>query len=82
MADTEITLQSLRAMAQLADQFPSAQILVIGRGSAQRRLEALTQQLGLAGRTRFTGFVSNKERDALLANSGPQLRPLNLNASS
>ncbi len=57
----------LRAMARLADRFPSAEILVIGRGSARARLEALTQELGLAGRTVFTGFVSDKERDALLA---------------
>jgi glycosyltransferase involved in cell wall biosynthesis len=57
----------LRAMAQLEERFPSAEILVIGRGSVRERLEALTQELGLAGRTRFTGFVSNQERDALLA---------------
>lgn len=57
----------LRAMARLADRFPSAEILVIGRGSARARLEALARQLGLAGRTVFTGFVSDKQRDALLA---------------
>lgn len=57
----------LRAMARLADRFPDAEILVIGRGSAQPDLERLADELGLAGRTRFTGFVSNLERDSLLA---------------
>ena len=56
----------LRAMAQLADRFPSAEILVIGRGSAQDALASLARELGLAERTRFTGFVSDAERNALL----------------
>jgi glycosyltransferase involved in cell wall biosynthesis len=59
----------LRAMAQLADRFPQAEILVIGRGSAQRELEALARELGIAGRTRFTGFVSDEERNELLLSS-------------
>jgi glycosyltransferase involved in cell wall biosynthesis len=57
----------LRAMAKLRDRFPSAEILVIGRGSARRELEELAARLGLAERTRFTGFVSDWERDTLLA---------------
>jgi glycosyltransferase involved in cell wall biosynthesis len=57
----------LHAMGRLADRFPQAEILVIGRGSARPRLEALARELGLAPRTRFTGFVSDAERDALLA---------------
>jgi glycosyltransferase involved in cell wall biosynthesis len=57
----------LRAMAGLAGRFPDVEILVIGRGSARPRLEALAAELGLASRTRFTGFVSDEERDALLA---------------
>ena len=57
----------LRAMARLSERFPEAEILIIGRGSALPRLEALARELGLAERTRFTGFVSGEERDALLA---------------
>ena len=57
----------LRAMALLSDRFPDARILVIGRGGAQARLEALASELGIADRTRFTGFVTDEERDALLA---------------
>jgi glycosyltransferase involved in cell wall biosynthesis len=57
----------LHAMARLAGRFPQAEILIVGRGSARPRLEALAGSLGLAARTRFTGFVSDEERDRLLA---------------
>ena len=59
----------LRAMAELGDRFGEAEILVIGRGSDRARLEELARKLGIAERTRFTGFVSDEERDALLAAS-------------
>ena len=57
----------LQAMARLADRFPVAEMLVIGRGSAQHDLEKLAEELKLGDRIRFTGFVSNLERDSLLA---------------
>ena len=57
----------LRAMARLGERFPRAEITIIGRGRAQSRLEAQARELGLAERTRFTGFVSDEERDHLLA---------------
>jgi glycosyltransferase involved in cell wall biosynthesis len=50
----------------LTDRFPTAELLVIGRGSARPGLEKLADELGLGDRTRFTGFVSNEERDSLL----------------
>jgi glycosyltransferase involved in cell wall biosynthesis len=57
----------LQAMALLSDRFPQAEILVIGRGARGSELERLARDLGLANRTRFTGFVSDRERDELLA---------------
>jgi len=57
----------LKAMARIAPRFPDARITVMGRGPARPRLEALAAELGLADRTVFTGFVSDDERDALLA---------------
>jgi len=59
----------LRAMGLLSERFRDARILVIGRGGAQERLAALARELGLAERTRFTGFVTDEERDALLAST-------------
>jgi glycosyltransferase involved in cell wall biosynthesis len=57
----------LRAMALLGDRFPDAEITIIGRGEAREQLESLSHELGLAERTHFAGFVSNEERDRLLA---------------
>ena len=59
----------LRAVAQLSDRFPDAEIVVIGRGSDRPRLERIAAELGVAERTRFTGFVDRSERDRLLATS-------------
>ncbi|MFP6624318.1 MAG: glycosyltransferase family 4 protein [Myxococcota bacterium] len=56
----------LRAMARLGDRFPNAEILVIGRGSARDELAALAKELGIADRTRFTGFITDEERNQLL----------------
>jgi glycosyltransferase involved in cell wall biosynthesis len=58
----------LRAMARLKDRFPAAEVLVIGRGAARPALEKLADEIGLGDRVRFAGFVSNAERDSLLAN--------------
>lgn len=59
--------RALRALALLAPRHPELELLVIGRGSDRPRLEGLARELGVAGRTRFTGYVSRAERDALLA---------------
>ncbi|MCP4035895.1 MAG: glycosyltransferase family 4 protein [bacterium] len=57
----------LRACAALVDRFPELEICVIGRGVERENLEALTRELGIDDRTRFTGFVSDEERDTLLS---------------
>lgn len=59
----------LRAGALLVDRIPNLELLVIGKGPDRERLEKLARGLGLEGRTRFTGFVPSRERDALLAGS-------------
>ena len=59
----------LRAGALLVDRFPNLELLVIGKGPDRERLEKIARELGLEGRTRFTGFVADRERDALLAGS-------------
>lgn len=59
----------LRACVGLAERFPALEIVLIGRGAARERLEALGRELGIAKRLRFTGFVPDAERDALLAES-------------
>jgi glycosyltransferase involved in cell wall biosynthesis len=57
----------LRAMARLSDRFPNARIDIVGRGADRNRLERIARELGVADRTHFAGFVSDDDRDRLLA---------------
>ncbi len=57
----------LRATARLAGELPDLDLVIVGRGSERERLERLAAELGIARRVRFTGFVSDAERDAALA---------------
>jgi glycosyltransferase involved in cell wall biosynthesis len=59
----------LRAMVKLSERFPEAQIDVIGRGSDRERLERVAREIGVTARTHFVGFVSDEERDRLLASA-------------
>jgi glycosyltransferase involved in cell wall biosynthesis len=59
----------LHAVAPLARTHTKLEIVVIGRGTDQARLERLTRELGLAAHTRFLGFVTDAERDRWLAES-------------
>jgi glycosyltransferase involved in cell wall biosynthesis len=57
----------LRAAETLVPRFPDLEVVVIGRGKEASRLERLARELGLAERVRFTGFIQDAARDALLA---------------
>ena len=57
----------LGAVAKLAKRLPRLELVLVGRGSERDALERLAAELGIAERTRFAGFVSDEERDALLA---------------
>jgi glycosyltransferase involved in cell wall biosynthesis len=57
----------LRALVALLPHFPALDLVVVGRGAEREPLERLARDLGLTGRVRFTGFVSDAERDATLA---------------
>lgn len=57
----------LRACAGLIERFPDLEIFVIGRGVVRESLEALAKELGIHDRTRFTGFIDDRERDEIIA---------------
>ncbi|MBW1687279.1 MAG: glycosyltransferase family 4 protein [Deltaproteobacteria bacterium] len=56
----------LGAVARLAKRLPRLELVLVGRGSERDALERLAAELGIARRTRFAGFVSDEERDALV----------------
>jgi glycosyltransferase involved in cell wall biosynthesis len=59
----------ITAAGQLRQRFGDLELIVIGRGSDQPRLEKIAAENGLADRTRFVGFVEDAERDRLLGSS-------------
>ena len=59
----------LEAAALLTQHFPDLEVLVIGRGSERDRLVERARTLGILPRTRFTGFIADGERDALIASA-------------
>jgi glycosyltransferase involved in cell wall biosynthesis len=65
----------LRAAAALAERFPALEVVIAGRGGDQARLERLADELGIRARTRFAGFVSDDERDALYASARAAVQP-------
>jgi len=52
---------TIRALGAIAQEFPEVKYLVIGRGDDQPRLAQLAQDLGLAERVIFAGFVPNEQ---------------------
>ncbi len=47
----------LESFAGLAGRHPTAQLLLVGRGTQERALQAYAAQLGIAARVRFTGGI-------------------------
>lgn len=60
---------ALGALARVARKVPKVSLVIIGSGRDRRRLEGIASRLGVAGRTRFTGFVEEGERNRILAES-------------
>jgi glycosyltransferase involved in cell wall biosynthesis len=50
----------LRGMALLVEQFPTITLVITGHGAAEPKLKALTIELQLTKRVRFTGFLSKE----------------------
>jgi phosphatidyl-myo-inositol dimannoside synthase len=52
---------TIRALPKIASVFPDVKYLVIGRGDDLSRLTKLAEDLGVAERVVFAGFVSNED---------------------
>jgi glycosyltransferase involved in cell wall biosynthesis len=56
----------VRAFAAVRKVIPDAQLVIIGQGDDRPRLERLAGEMGMAGATRFAGFISEEEKLRLL----------------
>lgn len=57
----------IRGFRLLLAEYPQARLLLVGKGEARDRLEALVAELGLAGPIRFTGYRDGDLPDVLQA---------------
>ncbi|HSH03946.1 MAG TPA: glycosyltransferase family 4 protein [Anaerolineae bacterium] len=57
----------LAGFAHFHQQYPSARLLIIGGGTLQPKLENLANQLGIANKTTFAGYVTNAKEMAAAA---------------
>jgi glycosyltransferase involved in cell wall biosynthesis len=60
---------AIRAVKLLADRNIPAQLQVVGDGECRPGLEQLTRTMGLADRVHFTGWLSEKEKNAELSHA-------------
>lgn len=73
----------LQAAQQVADHLPDAMFIVVGDGERREALSALTRQLGIADRVRFTGWLTDvrpvyKALDTLVLSSDNEGLPVSL----
>jgi glycosyltransferase involved in cell wall biosynthesis len=66
---------ALTAVAMLADDYPDLRLCIIGEGSEQVMLATMADDLGIAHRVEFLGFVPVDEVPALLRGSVAGLSP-------
>ncbi len=66
---------SLRAFAEIAARFPKARLTLIGDGPEKPRLQALAQELGVAGAVAFAGFLKPEDIRAVLHQAHVFLHP-------
>lgn len=59
----------LHAVARLVRRGVDVRMIVAGKGDARGQLEQTAARLGIGGRVRFAGFVSEKQKTELLARS-------------
>lgn len=65
----------LAAFARLVAERPALELRMAGRGKDAERLRAMAAELGIAGRVRMLGPVSEAERRTLFAGAAVQLMP-------
>lgn len=66
---------ALHTVANLVGEVPDLRLVIAGKGWWEPRLRELADELGIAERVRFTGFVAEADKHALLASAWVALTP-------
>ncbi|MFG1761025.1 glycosyltransferase family 4 protein [Micromonospora echinofusca] len=66
---------ALRTVAELVTELPDLELVVAGQGWWTQPLRELSESLGIASHVRFTGFISEDEKHAVLSSAWLALTP-------
>lgn len=66
---------ALNTVAALVDEMPALELVVAGQGWWEPQLRELASVLGVADRVRFTGFVTDEQKHALLCSTWLAITP-------
>jgi colanic acid/amylovoran biosynthesis glycosyltransferase len=66
---------ALRAFAEFGRRFPKATFTIAGEGPMEKELKSLVEELGLAGRVHFAGFLPQDALQELFRNAHIFLHP-------
>ncbi|HVT01509.1 MAG TPA: glycosyltransferase [Patescibacteria group bacterium] len=56
----------IRAAKKVLEKYPNAEFIIAGEGGQKKKLLALAEQIGIAGKIKFTGYISNEEKVKLM----------------
>ena len=66
---------AMKALAIISQKYPETKLLIAGKGESEAHLKKLAQELGVSSQTEFLGYVTNRKRARLLAESWASLQP-------
>src|SRR3989338_2713934 len=66
---------AIYALAHLIQKIPEIELVIAGEGESRRELERLSKNLHLEKNIKFTGKISEKEKNSLLARSWVMIQP-------
>ncbi|OGM27072.1 hypothetical protein A2962_03145 [Candidatus Woesebacteria bacterium RIFCSPLOWO2_01_FULL_39_61] len=66
---------AIKALALVKEKYPEAKLLIAGKGESEDHLKKLTQELGVDNQVEFLGYVTNRKRARLMAESWVSLQP-------
>jgi glycosyltransferase involved in cell wall biosynthesis len=66
---------ALRTVAELLGELPDLELVVAGQGWWEQPLRQLSVELGISDHVRFTGFISEEEKHAVLSSAWVALTP-------
>jgi glycosyltransferase involved in cell wall biosynthesis len=65
----------LEAFATIRNEFPNAELRIMGKGDAEQDLRHLAERLGISANTKFYGFIKEEDKSMLLGTAHCVVNP-------